>query len=130
MVADQALRSCSDPCEQILNCFDLRKKVLKDSPLRGCLGLKAAQEFVGRHEALAPHGKHIAFVVDDWFVDACQRGRFAQPEVLGKQVAALFQRAVLLSQVYGDTSPFDPPRQAARTLMNKAVKTWRFYFLI
>ncbi len=117
---ETVLRSCSDPREQILKCFDLRRQILQDSPLRGCLGLKAAQEFAGRHEALATHGKHIAFVVDDWFVDACQRGRFAQPEVLGKQIATLFQGAVLLSQVYGDTSPFDPARQAAGTLMNEA----------
>src|SRR6201991_1312542 len=47
----------SDPKEQILAFFDLRKTTGR-SLTRGCLGMKAAQEYAGKHQDIVGLGRY------------------------------------------------------------------------
>lgn len=109
----------ADPRQQILAFFDIRKAMIDEAPTRGCLGIKASQEYIGKHEGIAAQSKDAAFDVERRFVDMCERAAFANPAELGKQVNVLFQGALLLSQVFGDSSPFVSARAAAQTLLSE-----------
>jgi AcrR family transcriptional regulator len=109
-----------DPRLQIEAFFDVRKTMIDEKPSRGCLGIKASQEYVGKHEGIAALGKNAALYVERQFVDMCERAGFAQAAKLGKQINILFQGAVLLSQVLGDSSPFVSAKAAASTLLDQA----------
>lgn len=105
--------------DQIIALFDARKTMMEDNPIRGCLGIKASQEYVGGHEGIFTRGKGSAVHVENIFVSICERGRFADPKKLGKQITILFQGAVLLAQVYGESSPFMAAKDAALRLMHE-----------
>jgi AcrR family transcriptional regulator len=111
----------NDPRQQILAFFDIRKAMIDKAPTRGCLGIKASQEYVGKHEGIAARGKGAAFDVEQRFVDMCERAHFASPAELGRQINVLFQGALLLSQVFGNSSPFVSARAAAKILVENAV---------
>src|ERR1700754_1676102 len=54
---DPAMAVSDDPREQILAFFDIRKAMVEETPTRGCLAVKASQEYVGKHEGIAALGK-------------------------------------------------------------------------
>ncbi len=109
-----------DPRAQIKAFFDIRKTMIDEKPVRGCLGIKASQEYVGKHEGITRLGKNAALYVERQFVEMCERAGFAQPAKLGKQINILFQGALLLSQVMGDSSPFVSAKAAALALLDEA----------
>jgi AcrR family transcriptional regulator len=109
-----------DPRQQIEAFFDVRKTMIDEKPCRGCLGIKASQEYVGKHEGIAALGKNAALYVERQFVEMCERAGFAQAVKLGKQINILFQGALLLSQVIGDSSPFVSAKAGACALMDQA----------
>jgi hypothetical protein len=58
--------------------------------------------------------------VERRFVDMCKRAGFLRPADLGRQINILFQGALLLSQVSGESSPFLSAKTAVSTLMSNA----------
>lgn len=117
---DPVMAVSDDPRRQITAFFDIRKAMIDERPVRGCLGIKASQEYVGKHEGIATHGKAAASAVERRFVDMCERADFAEPAKLGKQINILFQGALLLSQVFGDSSPFVSAKAAVSALIGRA----------
>ncbi|NTJ43801.1 TetR/AcrR family transcriptional regulator [Agrobacterium larrymoorei] len=113
----------SDPIKQISECFDARQDMLESYPIRGCLGLKAAQEYIGKNDEISDQGRIFAIFVENWFIDNCRRADVQLPEILGRQISMLFQGAVLLSQIYGNTSPFAPAKLAVERLVEAAMNT-------
>jgi AcrR family transcriptional regulator len=111
----------SDAHQQILACFDSRRMML-EADRRGCLGIKASQEYVGKHEGIASRGKALGFYVEQRFIEMCERLEVTEPAVLGKQVAILFQGALLLSQVYGNADPFVSAKAAVEILLENAAR--------
>ncbi len=109
-----------EPRRQIMAFFDARKEMIDANPTRGCLGIKAAQEFAGKHAGLAAHGKRAALSVERRFVELCERAGFEKPVEVGEQINVLFQGALLLSQVYGDSSPFVSAKRAVAALLEAA----------
>jgi AcrR family transcriptional regulator len=117
---DPVMAASDDPRQRIVAFFDIRKAMIDKSPTRGCLGIKASQEYVGKHAGIATQGTNAALYVERRFVEMCERAGFAQPTKLGKQINILFQGALLLSQVIGDSSPFVSAKAAVLTLLEKA----------
>lgn len=115
---EPVLKMSDDPRQQLIACFDLRKTMMDASPARGCLGFKAAQEYLGTHEGIASRGRSFGVYVERKFVDMCMRARFVDAESLGKQINVLFQGAVLMSQIYGDSSPFVSAKTTLLALMD------------
>ncbi|AXK84005.1 TetR/AcrR family transcriptional regulator [Pseudolabrys taiwanensis] len=117
---DRVAASGRDPREQIIGLFDARKEMLEEYPARGCLGLKAAQEYIGKHAGIAAKGKAAANYVEQAFISLCVKSGFARAEALGRQINIIFQGAVLLSQIRGDTKAFAAAKSAVRTLFASA----------
>jgi len=117
---DPVMAASDDPRQQILAFFDIRKAMVDEHPVRGCLGIKASQEYVGKHADIAALGKNAAVEVERRFVAMCERAQFSQPAKLGKQINILFQGALLLSQVFGDSSPFVSAKAAVSSLLDQA----------
>lgn len=114
---EPALRSSDDPFVQVMTLFDVRKQMLDGKPLRGCLGLKAAQEFGGKSGGIAEHGIRFGLYVENQMIEICRAGHLRDADSLGKQLTIVFQGAVLLSQVYGDTRPFADAKETAALLL-------------
>lgn len=108
-----------DPREQIIACFDSRRMQV-EADRRGCLGIKASQEYVGKHEGIAARGEQLGYYVEKQFIDMCGEAGFREPAALGKQIAILFQGALLLSQVYRNPAPFASAKTAVETLLKNA----------
>ncbi len=117
---DPVMVASNDPREQIIAFFDIRRAMIDECPTRGCLGLKASMEYIGKHEGIANVGKTAASLVEQRFIAMCTQAGFAEPAKLGKQLNIIFQGALLLSQVSGDSSPFVSAKEAVLNLMNTA----------
>lgn len=106
---------------KILMCFDIRRNML-ESDCRGCLAIRGSQEFPGQSERLLLKCRELGAYVEAQFVDLCREAGFDAPEDLGTQITVLFQGALLLSQAYGNSHPFDAAKAAADTLLKSADK--------
>lgn len=110
-----------DPREQIIAFFDIRKEMIDDDPTRGCLGIKASQEYLGKHPRLVDLGRRAADSVEERLIDLCKRARFPQPSKLGKQINVLFQGALLLAHVSGESSSFVSAKAAVVVLLESSI---------
>jgi AcrR family transcriptional regulator len=109
----------SDPQEQIVAFFDVRKTTGR-MLTRGCLGMKAAQEYAGKHEDIVALGRYAASLGEEKFLELCKRARFAESARLAKQLNLIFQGALALSHASGDTSPFMLAKDVASAVLEKA----------
>jgi AcrR family transcriptional regulator len=114
-----------DPRKQIVAFFDARKTMIDENPTRGCLGIKASQEYVGKHERILALGRIAASRVEERFIELCKRAGFTQSVKLGKQINVLFQGALLLAHVSGDSSSFVSAKAAVTTLLEKTASQMR-----
>ncbi|MDR6291435.1 AcrR family transcriptional regulator [Inquilinus ginsengisoli] len=110
----------ADPCDQIVDFFDVRKTTGR-MLTRGCLGLKAAQDYVGKHDGIVELGISANSRGEAKFLELCQRAGFAEPERLAKQLNLILQGALALAHASGDTAPFLLAKDVASTLLEKAV---------
>lgn len=117
---DPVMAASDDPRRQIIAFFDIRKAMIDESPTRGCLGMKASQEYAGKHQGIAKLGKSAASQVEQRFAQMCAQAGFAEPLSLGKQLNVLFQGALLLSHVSGDSAPFVSAKEAVVALLDTA----------
>jgi AcrR family transcriptional regulator len=117
---DPVMTASEDPRQQIMAFFDIREALMHESFTRGCMGIKAAQEYAGKHAGIAARAKSFVENNEQRFIEICKRGGFAEPEQLGKQINLLFQGSLLMSQVYGDNAAFASAKAAAALLLDKA----------
>lgn len=110
----------ADPRNQIIAFFDVGHAQDKRILTRGCLGLKAAQEYAGKHEGIVALGRHAASRAEAKFTELCGQAGFAEPEALGKQLNVIFQGALLLSHATGDTAAFTSAKAVVVGLLDKA----------
>jgi AcrR family transcriptional regulator len=114
----------SDPREQIVAFFDVRKTTGRILT-RGCLGMKAAQEYVGKHDGIVELGRNASLRAEPKFFELCKRAGFAEPAQLAKQLNLILQGALVLSHTSGDTSPFLLAKDAASAVLEKAAMARR-----
>jgi len=108
-----------DPREQIVAFFDVRKatgRVLT----RGCLGMKAAQEYAGKHENIVELGMYANSLGEAKFLALCKQAGFAEPARLAKKLNLILQGALALSQASGNTAPFSLAKEAASAVLENA----------
>src|ERR1700761_8696891 len=109
----------SDPREQILEFFDVRK-ITGRMLTRGCLGAKAAQEYAGKHERIVELGIAASSRGEVKFLELCKRAGFAKPQRLAKQLNLLLAGALALSPASGETSAFLLAKDAAAAILENA----------
>lgn len=73
---------------------------------RGFLGMKAAQEYAGKHEGIVTLGKIAASRAEAKFIELCKHAEFSRSDTPGKELNVVFQGALVLPHVSGDTSAF------------------------
>ena len=109
----------SDPREQIIQFFDVRK-ITGRMLTRGCLGTKAAQEYARKHEGIVELGIAASSRGEVKFLELCKRAGFAKPQRLAKQLNLLLQGALALSHASGETSAFLLAKDAAAAILENA----------
>jgi AcrR family transcriptional regulator len=114
-----------DPRKQIIALFDNRRTMIDKNPTRGCLGIKASQEYLGKHKDIVALGRNAASNLEEQLIELCKRAGLAQSGRLGKQINVLFQGALLLAHVSGDSSPFVSAKAAVSTLLEQAARQMR-----
>jgi AcrR family transcriptional regulator len=114
-----------DPKKQIIAFFDVRRTMVDENPTRGCLAIKACQEYLGKHEGIVALGKSSALKVEERFVELCKRAGFAQPAALGKQINVLFQGALLLAHISGESTSFVSAKTVVSTMLEQVAAQTR-----
>ena len=114
----------SGPKEQIIAFFDVRKTTGR-MLTRGCLGMKAAQEYAGKHQGISTLGKFAASRAEVKFIELCKSAGFAEATRVGKELNVVFQGALVLSHVLGDTSPFLSAKAVVAAILEKADEATR-----
>jgi AcrR family transcriptional regulator len=114
----------SDPREQIIAFFDVRE-IDGRMLTRGCLGMKAAQEYAGKHDGIVALGRNASARGEVKFFELCKQAGFAEPARLAKQLNLILQGAMVLAHASGDTSPFLSAKEAASAVLEKAEVTQR-----
>jgi len=114
----------SDPREQIVAFFDVRR-ITGRLLTRGCLGMKAAQEYAGKHDGIVELGMNATSRGEAKFLELCKRAGFAEPARLAKQLNLIFQGALVLSHTSGNTASFLLARDAASAVLEKAALAQR-----
>jgi AcrR family transcriptional regulator len=114
----------SDPREQIVAFFDV-SRIPGRMLTRGCLGMKAAQEFTGKHRGIVELGIEANARGEAKFLELCQQTGLAEPASVAKQLSLIFQGALVLSHTSGDTSPFLVAKEAASAVLQKATAAGR-----
>ncbi|WP_233838518.1 TetR/AcrR family transcriptional regulator [Paraburkholderia sp. ZP32-5] len=109
----------SDPREQIIEFFDVRKATGR-MLTRGCLGAKAAQEYAGKNAGIVELGIAASSRGEVKFLELCKRAGFARPQRLAKQLNLLLQGALSLSHASGETSAFLLAKGVASALLENA----------
>ena len=112
----------SDPRERIIAFFDVDRMTGR-MLTRGCLGMKAAQEYSGKHDGIVQLGIWANSRGEVKFLELCRQAGFAEPERLAKQLNLILHGALVLSHTSGDTAPFLLAKDAAAALLEKAVLT-------
>jgi AcrR family transcriptional regulator len=112
-----ALARSADPREQIMALFDIRREMVTQASCRGCLAMKAGQEYIGKNEGIAAHGKAASVYIESHFIALCEKVGMANPRETGQQINLLFQGAVLTAQMQQDSSVFEVAKKAAQILL-------------
>jgi AcrR family transcriptional regulator len=116
--------SISDPREQIVAFFDVRRTTGR-LLTRGCLGMKAAQEYAGKHDGIVELGINASLRGEAKFLELCKRAEVVRPQRVAKQLNLLLQGALVLSHASGDPSPFLLAKDAASAILEKAAPVHR-----
>lgn len=111
-----ALARSDDPRKQIFALFDVRREMMEAS-CRGCLAMKAGQEYIGKHEGIAARGRGASIYVENRFIDLCQKAGLKAPAETGRQINLLFQGAALTGQMQRDPTVFEVAKKALKILL-------------
>ncbi|HTN40751.1 MAG TPA: TetR/AcrR family transcriptional regulator, partial [Asticcacaulis sp.] len=84
---------------------------------RGCLAMKAGQEYIGKHDGIAARGKVASLYIERRFIDLCQKAGLKNPADTGRQLNLLFQGAALTAQMQQDPKVFDVAKAAVYILL-------------
>jgi len=112
MLFRPALSRSNDPRAQIRALFDVRRESMELSGCQGCLAMKAAGEYAGKHAGITANGARSSEYVEGRFIELCARAGLPDPALRGRQINLLFQGAIQTSQMRGNTETFDAAKAA------------------
>jgi AcrR family transcriptional regulator len=107
------------PRERILAVFDLPTAV--GAPLRGCPFHNAAVEAAGAMPGVQNIVRANKRNFIDGLTELAKQAGAADPQLLGNQLAVLYEGAASLATSLADPSPWAQARTAAETLIDQAV---------
>ncbi len=113
-----AMARGADPRQRILALFDIRREAMDSNNCLGCLAMKAAQEYKGRHAGIEAMGKRSSLAIETRLAAWCAEAGLVRPHETARQIALVLQGAVLTSQMRGDTEVFDDARAVVKKLLD------------
>ncbi len=116
-IMDAATARTSDPREQILAIFDIRRDLMLQQQFRGCLAQQAAQEYRDKHVRIEQLGEATIHYFETHFITLCKQAKLKDPTHLGKHVHLLFQGAVATSQMRRDVAAFAAAKAILKPLL-------------
>jgi len=102
-----AMARAKAPKDRIQAVFDVRREQMEAGGFHGCLAMRASQEYAGRCAPIETRGQTATRHIEQRFAQLCAEACLADPGELGREINNIFQGAVLLSQVWRSTQPFD-----------------------
>ncbi|MGZ3298013.1 MAG: TetR/AcrR family transcriptional regulator [Asticcacaulis sp.] len=114
---EPALARTADPRGQIRAIFDVRREAMEASRCQGCLAMKAAGEYAGKHAGIEAAGRESSVYVETRFAELCAKAGLDDAVERGRQINLLFQGAVQTSQMRGDTETFAAAMRALDRLL-------------
>jgi AcrR family transcriptional regulator len=118
MLFNPAFARSDDPRERIRALFDVRRETMDGTKCQGCLAMKAAGEYAGKHDGITANGARSSNYIEQRFIDLCVKAGLADPALRGRQINLLFQGAIQTSQMRGNTGTFDAAKQAVELLLS------------
>ena len=112
-----ALARADTPRTRIDAIFDVRREMMTCNGY-GCLAMKAAQEYAGKHEGIEAAGRKAVLYIEERMVALCREAGIADAGEKGAMVALLLQGAIMTSQLRGDTAAFDTAKTAVGRLID------------
>ena len=112
-----ALARSDDPFMQILALFDVRREMMAKTACRGCLAMKAGQEYIGKHAGISARGRAASEYVEGRFIELCEKAGVKAAGDTGRQLNLLFQGAALTAQMQQDPSVFEVAKKAVHILL-------------
>jgi len=114
---DAVIAAAPDPQAAILAIFDLAQTLAGRPSFRGCAFINlAAQVGLGEERLVALVRRHKAALRERFARLAAECGE-PDPELLGRQLLALWDGALADAFIEGDTAPIRAARQAAEQLL-------------
>ncbi|MFI6365121.1 TetR/AcrR family transcriptional regulator [Nocardia sp. NPDC050630] len=111
-------KSDSDPRSRLLALFDSPDAA--DAPMRGCpfhnAAVEAAETMPGVQAIVHAHKRNYI----DGLTELARQAGAADPQLLGEQLAVLYEGAAALSTSLDDPAPWAHARGAAQALINQA----------
>jgi len=117
-----AFARSTDPREQILAIFDVRREMMECGNFQGCLAMKAGMEYVGKHAGIEARSRESSVYVEKRFIDLCRTAGLKDAEAVGRQINLLFQGAVMTAQMRRETDVFDAAKATVRGLVGLSAK--------
>jgi AcrR family transcriptional regulator len=107
------------PRERLLALFDIPN--MGGAPVRGCPFHNAAVEAAGAMPGVQRIVRTVKGNFIDGLIELAGQADAADPELLGNQLAVLYDGAAALATSLDDPSPWAHARTAAETLINQAL---------
>ncbi len=117
MLFAPAFAKTDDPRARIDAVFDARRDLMTCTG-QGCLAMKAAQEYAGKHEGIEAAGRRSVVYIEDKMIELCRAAGIVDADDKGRMVALLLQGAILTSQLRHDTEAFEDAKRAVKVLID------------
>jgi len=110
------------PAARILRLFDWLDGVLKSGHRAGCFAINAKLEYANREEAIERSCDDYFAKLEELLANLCRRAECREPKRLARQLALVFQGAVVNGQTTRDVASAQAARAAAKVLIEAALR--------
>jgi len=114
-----AAERATDPREQIMAIFDVRREFMLRQQFRGCLAQQAAQEYRDRNVRIEQLGEATIHYFETHFIALCKQAKLRESTHLGKHLHLIFQGAVATSQMRRDVAAFATAKTIVKSLITQ-----------
>lgn len=110
-----------NPVSRILRLFDWLDGVLKSGHRAGCFAINAKLEYANRAAAIELSCENYFAKLEEMLVNLCRRAGCREPRKLARQLALVFQGAVVNGQTTRDAASAQAAKAAAKVLIEAAL---------
>jgi AcrR family transcriptional regulator len=110
-----------NPVSRILRLFDWLDGVLKSGHRGGCFAINAQLEYANKEAAIELSCENYFARLEELLANLCRRAGCREPRKLARQLALVFQGAIVNGQATRDAASAQAARAAAKVLIEAAL---------